>query len=52
MWGCRFGVVLLSPFFFESRWCVKELNTLLVRELRGKEECLLPVFYGLPESTQ
>ena len=41
--------MFLSPQFFESRWCVKELNTLIVREVWNGVPCLLPVFYGLEE---
>jgi hypothetical protein len=40
LWGCRIGVVFLSPQFFESRWCVKELNTLIVREVWDGMPCL------------
>jgi hypothetical protein len=35
-----YGVVILSPGFWESHWCMKELKT-FVR--RGR---IVPVFYG------
>jgi hypothetical protein len=30
-WHCRMGVVILSPHFADSKWCLRELNTFLLR---------------------
>lgn len=40
----RFGIVVLSPAFFEKRWPQTELDALLQQELAG-ESRILPIWY-------
>lgn len=40
----KFGVVILSPHFFEKHWPQQELNGLATRELGGKK-VILPVWH-------
>jgi hypothetical protein len=42
----RYGVVILSPHFFEKQWAQKELNGLAARERKGKK-VILPVWHKL-----
>jgi HD-GYP domain-containing protein (c-di-GMP phosphodiesterase class II) len=42
----RFGVVILSPRFFEKHWPEKELNGLATREVDGNK-VILPVWHGV-----
>jgi hypothetical protein len=42
--ACRFGVVILSPHFFEKHWPEKELNGLATREVDG-HKVILPVWH-------
>jgi hypothetical protein len=51
-WHCPVGVVIFSKSYCNSRWCLKELNTFLVRmamakDLQDEEKrfVLFPVFY-------
>jgi hypothetical protein len=41
---CRFGIVILSKYFFEKRWPIRELNGLATREWSG-EKVILPVWH-------
>src|ERR1041385_1455439 len=43
----RFGVVVLSPSFFQKRWPKRELNGLVAREMAGEEFIILPVWHGV-----
>jgi hypothetical protein len=43
----RFGVVILSPFFFAKRWPQRELDGLVAR---AEEDIILPVWHGLTEA--
>lgn len=43
---CRYGVVVLSPKFFEKEWPQKELDGLMAREIEGKK-LLLPIWHGI-----
>jgi uridine kinase len=42
----KFGVVILSPSFFNKEWTQKELDALVSRE-DGKHEIILPVLHNL-----
>ncbi len=42
----RFGVVILSGYFFEKHWPQQELNGLATREVNG-ERVILPVWHGV-----
>jgi hypothetical protein len=44
--GCKFGVVILSPFFFNKHWPEQELNGLANREVHGKK-VILPVWHNV-----
>jgi hypothetical protein len=43
----RFGVVVLSPAFFERGWPQYELDGLVTREVAGGRQLILPVWHGL-----
>jgi len=46
-WASRVGVVFLSDTFSESDWCLRELNTFLLRRHQEPTSfTLLPVFYN------
>jgi hypothetical protein len=45
----RFGVVVLSPQFFEKGWPQSELNALAAKEMVGGERLILPVWHGVDE---
>lgn len=47
--GSRFGVVILSPQFFEKGWPQSELNALAAKEMVGSEQLILPVWHGVDE---
>jgi hypothetical protein len=42
--GSRYGVVILSPSFFQKEWSQKELDALVSREVDG-EKRILPVWH-------
>lgn len=42
----KFGIVILSPHFFDKHWPPKELNGLATRELGGKK-VILPVWHKI-----
>ena len=42
----NFGIVILSPAFFEKNWPQYELNGLTARELEG-EKVILPVWHKI-----
>ncbi len=42
----KFGVVILSPQFFEKHWSQQELNGLATREVGGKK-VILPVWHNV-----
>jgi hypothetical protein len=42
----RYGVVILSPKFFEKDWPQKELNGLVAREVNG-QKVILPVWHNI-----
>jgi hypothetical protein len=41
----EFGIVILSPSFFEKNWPEYELRGLTARELRGKKVVILPIWH-------
>jgi TIR domain len=43
--GSRFGIVVLSPFFFAKNWPKKELEALLQREADEGVKIILPVWH-------
>jgi hypothetical protein len=48
LFSCRIALVFLSPEFFSSEFCVRELRTLLERESDGQEkDIIIPVFFRL-----
>jgi hypothetical protein len=44
--NCRFGLVILSPHFFEKEWTKKELDGLVASE-DGSEKKILPVWHNV-----
>jgi hypothetical protein len=46
----RFGVVVLSPSFFQKRWTQYELDGLTEVEMRGRDKVLLPVWHKVTHS--
>lgn len=46
--GSRFGLVILSPHFFEKEWPQKELDGLVARE-DGSEKRILPVWHEVSQ---
>jgi TIR domain len=44
--GCKFGVAILSPSFFNKHWPEQELNGLANREVHGKK-VVLPVWHNV-----
>jgi hypothetical protein len=42
----RYGIVILSPNFFEKDWPRKELNGLATREV-GQKKVILPIWHGV-----
>jgi hypothetical protein len=45
--SARFGVVILSPSFFEKEWPRLELDGLVAREMIGGQKVILPVWHDL-----
>ena len=45
----RFGVVVLSPAFFEKNWPQYELDGLITREMKGRDIIILPVWHGVTQ---
>ena len=43
----RFGVVVLSPAFFQKTWPQQELNSLVGRQARTGEKVVLPIWHNL-----
>ena len=42
---CRFGLVILSPYFFEKQWPQRELDGLVARETSSGDKAILPVWH-------
>lgn len=43
----RFGIVVLSPAFFEKNWPQYELDGLVEREMKGTDKIILPLWHGV-----
>jgi hypothetical protein len=43
----RFGIVVLSPQFFQKRWPQRELNGLVAREVAEDRPFLLPIWHHI-----
>jgi hypothetical protein len=43
----RFGVVVLSPRFFAKNWSQYELDGLVVREMSGERQIILPIWHDV-----
>ena len=43
----RFGIVVLSPAFFEKNWPQYELDGLTEIEMKGRDKVLLPIWHGV-----
>ncbi len=46
----RFGVVVLSPSFFAKEWSQYELDGLVVREMAGEQQIILPLWHEISEA--
>ena len=46
----RFGIVVLSPNFFQKRWPNRELNGLVARETQEDRRLILPVWHNVDQS--
>jgi hypothetical protein len=46
----RFGIVILSPDFFEKQWPQWELDGLVVRQNSEPQNVILPVWHGVDEA--
>ena len=43
----RFGIVVISPSFFEKRWTQRELNGLVAREMAEDRHLILPIWHNV-----
>lgn len=43
----RFGIVVISPSFFEKRWTKRELNGLVAREMAEDRRLILPIWHNV-----
>ena len=43
----RFGIVVLSPHFFQKRWPQRELNGLVAREIAEDRQLALPIWHRI-----
>lgn len=46
----RFGIVVISPSFFEKRWTKRELNGLVTREMAEDRRLILPIWHNVDHS--
>lgn len=44
---CSFGIVVLSPNFFQKEWPQRELDSLTAREVDERRKVILPVWHGV-----
>lgn len=44
---CRFGIVILSPKFFEKKWTNHELNALTTRNIANSTGVIIPVWHDI-----
>jgi hypothetical protein len=45
--NCKFGIVVLSPTFFEKKWPEHELNALTARDISAGGGVILPIWHNL-----
>jgi hypothetical protein len=45
--SCHFGIVILSPAFFEKDWPRRELDGLVAREMSEHAKCILPIWHNI-----
>jgi hypothetical protein len=45
--ACTYGVVILSPSFFQKQWTQRELNGLVAREMIEQRKIILPIWHGV-----
>jgi hypothetical protein len=43
----EFGVVILSPHFFQKQWALRELAGLVARETSGTHDVILPIWHNV-----
>ena len=43
----RFGIVVLSPAFFNKKWPQRELNGLVAREMNESNDVILPIWHDI-----
>jgi hypothetical protein len=43
----RYGIVVLSPSFFNKKWTQRELNGLTAREMAGEDQVILPIWHNI-----
>jgi hypothetical protein len=48
--ACRFGVVVLSPYFFGKGWPNHELDGLVTREVSGDRQLILPIWHKVTKA--
>jgi hypothetical protein len=48
---CRYGVVILSPWFLAKEWPQRELDGLVARETASGEKAILPIWHELDAAT-
>jgi hypothetical protein len=44
---CRYGVVILSPYFFDKPWTQRELDALVALETSDGRKRILPIWHGV-----
>jgi hypothetical protein len=47
---CRYGLVILSPHFFEKEWPQRELDGLVARETASGRKAILPVWHNVDKN--
>jgi hypothetical protein len=48
--NCRFGVVVLSPSFFDKGWPNYELDGLVTREVASRQQLILPIWHNVGQA--
>ena len=43
----RYGIVVLSPAFFQKKWPIRELNGLVAREMSEENSVILPIWHNI-----
>ncbi|SRR6266498_243061 len=47
----RYGIVVLSPYFFEKQWPQRELDGLVARETLAGDRIILPIWHKITKET-